>query len=1135
MYSSYSNYSTILVDSGINQLRYIAPIHQFQNWGPNQDLHKPLSNIISQVNACNVMTITNANIGIGTTNPSGKLHIANINSSNTIIVDGNNSLSGINIVASNSLYNNGLYLINDTSCNAFIRNNLGPILLQTPIGINIGTNLIIDSKNNIGIGGATTSNLLSILGGGVSIGYNIPNIAQNNSIIVSGSVSIGTTAYNNALNVQGIQSITSNLYVFGNIGLGTSNVSNKINICGNIAIGEYAYSNYIAPYNGAIISGAVGIGTTTNLNNALNVSGNTYISGNIGVGLFNPVNSIDVYRNVAIGNTAATIAPVNGLYVAGNVAIGSTIVNANNAINALNVFGNVSIGYSDASYSPSTFKDPAAAVSGLIVNGSIGIGGSVTPYNTLEVNGGAVIGSYCSSAKLSTGTSLIVSGNVGIGINTPTSMLHVVGNANIGAGGITNLNNILITGKSTINSNVNISNTDFNNTALQIKQFCSNISSTYIATFIDTTGGNTTPILKIGSCNITVGIPSSLLPYSLTINGSVSNLSQNTTNTISAGNLSSSGILEVSNGIAIGSTYIGYVSGCNLIVAGNVGIATTNPIYKLHVIGNTYIGYNGTTLVDNLTVNSNLTVAGTTTIQNTSVTETQSFSISNATPTNNLPALLVRQATGSKNSAFTCTVADFYDSYNSNANIPILSIGTGGSVNIGGTKVITNLGKNPGYTLNVNGTTNAYNVIANTLNAYLNIGIGNINTPANSLEVSNGSVVIGSYIGTTVSGTNTSLIASGNIGIGTQTPSSLLHVVGSANIGVGNTTTINNLTITGRSLTSNISITNCNVNITGLQVNQYINTIGQPIATFTDITGGNTTPTLQINSSSVGIGATGTNTSLIVSGAITCGSISAPNGVTLQVLGTIAASNVTTTLYGPTLSSNVFQTLLNLTATTAVTANPLTTTSQPAYVGSAIIGGIVNAANSNYAYPVISVDQYGRITNTSSYIITSSQWYGPGSAGSAGSGSPGLISFGGRVGIGLTQSTNTTIPSFYSTQQGTSSIYLNVDGDIYASGDIIALSDKKYKTDLKIIDNPIEKIKQINGYTYKRLDIDNGHRYTGVIAQELEEVLPEAVQTNKNGDKSVAYGNVIGLLIECIKEQQEHINKLETRLNSFIK
>jgi hypothetical protein len=65
-----SNYATVIVDSATSQLRYIAPIHQFQNWGPNQNPSIPLNKMMSQSNSCNVMTITNNNIGIGTTTPS---------------------------------------------------------------------------------------------------------------------------------------------------------------------------------------------------------------------------------------------------------------------------------------------------------------------------------------------------------------------------------------------------------------------------------------------------------------------------------------------------------------------------------------------------------------------------------------------------------------------------------------------------------------------------------------------------------------------------------------------------------------------------------------------------------------------------------------------------------------------------------------------------------------------------------------------------------------------------------------------------------------------------------------------------------------------------------------------------------
>ena len=62
--------------------------------------------------------------------------------------------------------------------------------------------------------------------------------------------------------------------------------------------------------------------------------------------------------------------------------------------------------------------------------------------------------------------------------------------------------------------------------------------------------------------------------------------------------------------------------------------------------------------------------------------------------------------------------------------------------------------------------------------------------------------------------------------------------------------------------------------------------------------------------------------------------------------------------------------------------------------------------------------------------------------------------------------------------------------------------------------------------------IDSGNSEIGVIAQEVEEVLPELVNTNDEGIKSVKYGNIVAVLIEAIKEQQEQINELKAQLNS---
>ncbi|QNJ55185.1 long tail fiber distal subunit [Vibrio phage vB_ValM_R11Z] len=110
---------------------------------------------------------------------------------------------------------------------------------------------------------------------------------------------------------------------------------------------------------------------------------------------------------------------------------------------------------------------------------------------------------------------------------------------------------------------------------------------------------------------------------------------------------------------------------------------------------------------------------------------------------------------------------------------------------------------------------------------------------------------------------------------------------------------------------------------------------------------------------------------------------------------------------------------------------------------------------------------------------------------------------------------------------------LSTTGDFTAPGNITAYSDIRIKTDIKRIVNPLEKIDSLNGYTYERTDID-GPRQTGVIAQEVIEVLPEAV-VEQNNMYSVSYGNMVGLLIEGIKEEKRKREELEKRLESLEK
>jgi hypothetical protein len=106
---------------------------------------------------------------------------------------------------------------------------------------------------------------------------------------------------------------------------------------------------------------------------------------------------------------------------------------------------------------------------------------------------------------------------------------------------------------------------------------------------------------------------------------------------------------------------------------------------------------------------------------------------------------------------------------------------------------------------------------------------------------------------------------------------------------------------------------------------------------------------------------------------------------------------------------------------------------------------------------------------------------------------------------------------------------------IKASDDIVAYSDARVKGDVRLIENSLNKIQQINGVTFIRTDKghDNNRRHAGVIAQEVEKVLPEVVNTDKEtGLMSVAYGNMTGLLIEAIKELSNKVTELENQLKN---
>ena len=94
---------------------------------------------------------------------------------------------------------------------------------------------------------------------------------------------------------------------------------------------------------------------------------------------------------------------------------------------------------------------------------------------------------------------------------------------------------------------------------------------------------------------------------------------------------------------------------------------------------------------------------------------------------------------------------------------------------------------------------------------------------------------------------------------------------------------------------------------------------------------------------------------------------------------------------------------------------------------------------------------------------------------------------------------------------------MKVDGNIYVSGNVLGLSDLNFKKNIQTIDNALEKIEKLRGvyFNYKNKD---DKRQIGMIAQEVETIVPEVIYETNEETKAIAYNNLIGLLIEGMKE-----------------
>lgn len=370
-------------------------------------------------------------------------------------------------------------------------------------------------------------------------------------------------------------------------------------------------------------------------------------------------------------------------------------------------------------------------------------------------------------------------------------------------------------------------------------------------------------------------------------------------------------------------------------------------------------------------------------------------------------------------------------------------------------------------------------------------------------------------------------------------------------LGVTGATTLSSLTFSSGTLSGNLSVGGT-LGVTGATT----------LSTTLNVTGNTTLGNFSAASGSVS-GAFG------VTGATTLGALGATNG---SFSGTLGVTGLVTLANGLNVTGAAsFATGANVTGNVVLS----TTGNRFQVAGGAYVRdnsatyGALELVGSKAGYSGISLTNGGGVVigmydatgNGGVYDATSGwQLYWNRSAGCMGIGGAGVavgykmqvngngfvdgsMAVGGSASVTKGDITTARVGGnagvVYFGTSGTRYLYYDganyslLGGSITVSGDVIAYSDIRIKDDIEVIPNALDKVSQLRGVTFTRKDREEGKRFTGVIAQEVEQVLPEAVEIQASspnnelvGLKTVAYGNMVGLLIEAIKELNTKVDSL---------
>lgn len=174
------------------------------------------------------------------------------------------------------------------------------------------------------------------------------------------------------------------------------------------------------------------------------------------------------------------------------------------------------------------------------------------------------------------------------------------------------------------------------------------------------------------------------------------------------------------------------------------------------------------------------------------------------------------------------------------------------------------------------------------------------------------------------------------------------------------------------------------------------------------------------------------------------------------------------------------------------------------------------------------------------YTYLSRSWIWNGS-GWANNSVAGVGGGGGGATLAIDNATNATYyPTLSSTTSGsfstaniaTTKLYFNPSTGILSSVGFTSLSDVKFKQNILSIESALDTVNKLRGVSYNWKNVNNNIKSYGVIAQELEAIIPDLVHSSKQGLKSVNYDGLIGFLIKAIQELDLKIKTLELNQKS---